>query len=157
LAEIHSGEIRYQAPAKQWIAWNGEEWLADEQHLALRFAREICREAADAYGEPAIDSHRSAAGVVALAKCDPRLVVTGWPCHPDIEAAVDGWIADHCEIDPEAWTARAELLASFVGFERFDRDELSIALAARGIMRQRRRNIHGFCGIRLREGGDVDA
>jgi hypothetical protein len=95
--------------------------------------------------------------VLGLAKADPRLVADAWQCHPDIEAAVDGWIADHCEIDPEAWTARAELLASFVGFERFDRDELSIALAERGIMRQRRRNIHGFCGIQLRGGDDADA
>jgi hypothetical protein len=81
--------------------------------------------------------------VLGLAKADPRLVADAWPCHPDI--------------DPEAWTARAELLASFVGFERFDRDELSIALAERGIMRQRRRNIHGFCGIQLRGGDDADA
>jgi hypothetical protein len=163
LAERHSREVRfltaaervYRQPARkaQWIVWNGEEWLPDSQSLALHLARGICQEAAEAYGDPAIDSHRSVAGVVALAKCDPRLVVSDWPCHPDIEEAVDAWLADHCIFSPDAWTPRADLLASFVGWEKFDADDLGIAFDARGLTYRRKGNTHGFDGVRLR-GGD---
>ena len=127
LAENHNRRIRYAAWARKWIAWDGEEWLFDEQNLALHLARGICRQAADAYGNPALDSHRSVAAVLGLAKCDPRLVANQWPCHPDIEAAVDEWISDHCVLDPEAWTPRTDLLASFIGWERFDADDLTSA------------------------------
>jgi uncharacterized protein (DUF4415 family) len=43
-------------PARKpgWIYWAGEEWLPDTQHLALRLARAVCQEAAEAYGDPAI-------------------------------------------------------------------------------------------------------
>jgi hypothetical protein len=163
LAERHSLKVRFltgservhRQPARkaQWIAWSDAEGerLPDEHHLALRLAPEICREAAEAYGDHTIDSHRSVAGVVALAKCDPRLVVSDWPCHPEIEAAVSGWLDDHCTLDPSAWTARAELLASFVGWERFDADDLSAVLAAHGITYRRKANSHGFDGVLLKD------
>ena len=78
-AERHGGEVRYLAgrdrvsqrqPARkpQWIAWNGEEWLPGSQNIALHLARGVCQEAAEAYGDPAIDSHRSVAGTLALAE-----------------------------------------------------------------------------------------
>lgn len=163
-AERHSKEVHYLAgrervrslPARkaQWICWAGEEWLPDAQNLALHLAREICRAAAEAYGDPAIDSHRSVAGVLALAKCNPGLAVDDWPCHPDLEAAVDEWISDHCILDPDAWTPRPAMLASTTGWERFDAYELASALAARGITYRRKGNIHGFDGARLKDGDD---
>jgi hypothetical protein len=140
----------------QWIAWNGTEWLIDSQNRALHLAREICKEAAEAYGDPAIDSHRSVAGVLALAKCDPRLVASDWPCHPDLEAAVDEWINDHCVLDPHAWTPRRSMLASTTGWERFGADELTCALEARGLTYPRKGNVHGFDGVRLKDEGDDD-
>jgi hypothetical protein len=71
---------------------------------------------------------------------------------PDIEAAIDGWLADHCVMDPEAWTPRAALLASFICWDRSDAAELTSAWEVRGY--RRRRNVHGFCGVRLREDDD---
>jgi hypothetical protein len=139
-------------------AWSSDgcEWLPDSQNLALHLAREICREAAEAYGDPAIDSHRSVAGVLALAKCDPRLVAEDWPCDPFIEAAVSEWLSDHCVLDPDAWTPRADLLATFVNWQDFDREDLAAALEVRGVSYVRRGNIHGFCGIRLKDDDHVD-
>lgn len=161
-AERHSGEVRFLAagerihrqPARKagWIAWDGEEWLPDTLNVAQRLARDICREAAEICGDPAVDSNRFVFGVSGLAKC-PRLVASDWPCHPDIEAAVDGWINDHCVLDPEAWTRRADLLASFICWERFDADDLTSAWAARGITYRRKANVHGFDGVKLREDG----
>jgi hypothetical protein len=120
----------------------------NEQEMFIRLKADMC-------DDPAVDSNRVVSGVLSLAKCDPRLVVSDWPCHPDIEAAVDGWIADYCVFSPDAWTPRADILASFEGWERFDPDELSIALDARGITYRRKGNTHGFDGVRLR-GGDND-
>jgi hypothetical protein len=167
LAERHGREVRfltaaervYRQPARraQWIVWNGEEWLPDTKNVAQRLAREICREAADTCDDPAIDSNRVVSGVLGLAKCDPRLVVSDWPCHPDVEAAVDGWLADRCVFSPEAWTPRADLLASFVGWERFDADDLSIAFDARGLTYRRKGNTPGFDGLHLKGGEDVNA
>jgi hypothetical protein len=163
-AEQHNREVRYlaghervrslHARKPQWVAWNGEEWLPDTQNLALHLAREICKETAEAYGDPVIDSHRSVAGVLALAKCNPTLAVSDWPCHPDLEAAVDEWISDHCVLDPDAWTPRAAMLASTTGWERFDADELTCALEARGLSYRRRGNVHGFDGLRLKDEAD---
>lgn len=155
LAENHSREVRYAVWKRQWIAWDGEEWLPDTLNVAQRLARDVCREAAEICGDPAVDSNRVVSGVLGLAKCDPRLVASDWPCHPDIEAAVDGWINDHCSLDPEAWTRRADLLASFIGWERFDADDLTSAWAARGITYRRKANVHGFDGVKLREADDV--
>ena len=156
LAENHNREIRYAAWERKWIAWDGEEWLFDTQNLALHLARCICREAAEVCVNPAIDSHRTVAALLALAKSDPRLVASEWPCDPHIEAAVDGWINDHCVLDPEAWTPRSELLASFVDWERFDAGDLTSAWAARGITYRRKANVHGFDGVKLREAEDVE-
>lgn len=165
-AERHSGQVRFLTAAErvQWqparkarrIMWSGERWRADDANLAQRLAREVCKEAAEACGDPAVDSKRVVSSVLGLAKCDPRLVASDWPCHPDIEAAVDGWISNHCSLDPEAWTPRAALLASFIGWERFDADDLTSAWAARGITYRRKANVHGFDGIKLREAEDVE-
>jgi hypothetical protein len=165
-AERHSREVRFLAAAGRvhgqrarkagWIRWSGAdgESLADTANLALHLARGICREAASAFGDPAIDSHRSAAGVVALAKCDPRIACADWPCDPQIEAAVDAWISDRCILAAEEWTPRADLLASFPNWQQFDPDDLTAALDARGISYRRKANTHGFDGVRLK--GDDD-
>jgi hypothetical protein len=157
LAERHSGEVRYATWKRKWIAWNGEEWLADEMGFAQRLAPAICKEAAAEYDRPALDSARTVSGVLSLAKCDRRLVVDRWPCQPELERAVDEWLADHCELDAKAWTPRADLLASFPSRDQFDQDELLIALAERNIVRRRQGNAHGFDGVRIREAGDVAA
>jgi hypothetical protein len=73
------------------------------------------------------------------------------PCHPDVEAAVDEWISDHCVLDPDAWTPRPAMLASTTGWERFDADELTCALEARALSYRRRGNVHGFDGLRLKD------
>ena len=49
-----------------------------------------------------------------------------------------------------ASTPRADLLASFVGWERVDADDLSAALAAHGVTYRRKANSHGFDGVLLR-------
>jgi hypothetical protein len=164
LAERHCREVRFltaaervrRQPARkaQWIVWNGEEWLPDAKNVAQRLAREICREAAETCDDPAVDSNRVVSGVLSLAKCDPSLVVSDWPCHPDIEEAVDDWLADHCVFSPEAWTPRSDLLASFVGWEKFDADDLSIAFDARGLTYRRKGNTSGFDGVSLRGSRD---
>jgi hypothetical protein len=68
--------------------------------------------------------------------------------------AVDDWVNDHCVLDPEAWTRRPELLASFIAWERFDAAELTSARKARGITYRRKGNTHGFDGVRLKGGRD---
>jgi hypothetical protein len=164
LANLHSKEVRFLAaaarahgrPARKagWISWNGDEWLPDTQNLALHLAREICKEAAEAYGDPAIDSHRSVAGVLALAKCNPILAATDWPCDPFVEEAVAAWVNDHCVIDPNAWTRRSYLLASFVGWEQFDPDDVTSVLEDCGATYRRKGNTPGFDGVRLKDGRD---
>jgi hypothetical protein len=59
-AEQHCREVRFLAgrervqslPARRarWIAWNSDgcEWLPDSQNVALRLARGVCQEAAEA-------------------------------------------------------------------------------------------------------------
>ena len=165
LAERRSSAVRFltgrerihRRPAlkAQWIYWDGEEWSSDKQNLAQPLAREICKEAAEECDDPALDSNRVVSGVLSLAKCDPRLVVSDWPCHPDIEAAVDEWIHDRCELDPASWTRRADLLASFTGWERFDPGDLMAALEAHGVTYRRKGNVHGFGGVELRGNDDV--
>ena len=53
------------------------------------------------------------------------------------------------------------MLASTSGWDDFDGQELSKALEARGITYRRKGNIHGFDGVRLRNGDggsdDLDA
>ena len=132
-----------------------DDTVFSHANLAQRLAREICREASETFNHPALDSHRSVVGVLSLAKSDPRLVVSGWPCHPDLETAVDEWISDHCVLDPHAWTPRPAMMASTAGWERFDADELSEALKAKGIVYRRRGNVHGFDGVRLKDSYDV--
>jgi hypothetical protein len=165
LAERHSNAVRFMTgrerihrrPAlkAQWIYWAGQEWLFDEANLALRLARQICKEAAAERDEPAIDSARSVSGVLSLAKCDPRLVVADWPPHPAIESAVYGWLADKCELDAAAWIPRADLLATFTGWERFYPGDLMAALEAHGVTYRRKGNVHGFDGVELRGDDDV--
>jgi hypothetical protein len=70
--------------------------------------------------------------------------------------AVDNWLADHCVLDAEVWTPRADLLATFVNWHDFDREDLTAVLEVKGVSYVRRANIHGFCGIRLKDGDDVD-
>ena len=153
-SERHRGQIRFLVRKKRWIVWCGDCWDFDDRNLALHLARLICQEASEACGDPAIDSHRSAAGVVALAKCDPRLVAADWPEDPDLEAAVEEWIDDHCELDPAAWTARADLLASFPQWSLWSGDAVGRAWARRGIAYRRKGNVHGFDGVKLRETDD---
>lgn len=164
IAERHSGEVRFLTAAArvhrqpgrkaQWIVWDGEEWLPDALNVAQRLAREICREAAEECDDQAVDSNRYVSGVLSLAKCDPRLAAGDWPCDPHIEAAVSEWIRDYCELDPEAWTRRSDLLDSFIGWDRFDPEDLTGAMEAHGISYRRKGNIPGFTGIRLRDGED---
>jgi hypothetical protein len=134
--------------------WNDVEWLPDALNVAQRLAREVCREAAEECDEPTIDSNRVVSSVLSLAKCDARLVVSDWPCHPEIEAAVSAWLYDHCTLDPNAWTPRADILASFVGWDRFDAGDLIAALGVHGIDYRRKGNIHGFDGVRLKVSSD---
>jgi hypothetical protein len=151
LAGNHSREVRYAAWKRKWIIWNGEEWVFDTLNAVQHLARCLCRDAAEERSIPALDSHRTVSGVLGLAKFDPRLVASDWPCHPEIEAAVDEWLSDRCTLDPDAWTPRADLLASFTGWDRFDPNDLAIAWAARGITHRRKGNVHGFDGVALRE------
>jgi hypothetical protein len=110
--ERHCREVRFvRTRPACWIAWNGEKWTCNDIH-ALRLVCGICREASEDSGYPAIDSNRTVNAVLALAKFDPRILVSKWPCHPDLEAAVDAWIADRCVLDPKAWTSRPAMLAS---------------------------------------------
>jgi hypothetical protein len=163
-ASEHSHEVRFLAAAKRdrvqrqparragWISWDGEEWLPNDA-AAHRLAREICREVAEACDDQGIDSARVVSAVLSLAKCDLRIFCSDWPPHPELEAAVSEWLSDHCVIDVGSWTPRPAIVASAAayGWDRFDADELSSALEARGVVYQRRKNVHGFWGLRLRD------
>ena len=167
-AERHGREVRFLTGAERdrvqrqlarragWIVWSDadSEWSVDSLNVAQRLAREICRAASEQCDDPALDSARTVASVLSLAKCDPRLVVSDWPCHPDVEAAVDSWLADHCAFSADTWTPRADLLATFVGWEQFDADDLSNVFASRGLTYRRKGNTHGFDGVRLKGGRD---
>jgi hypothetical protein len=143
----------YPARDDMWIGWNGEKWTGNE--ITVRsIVRTICREASEECGDPRIDSSRAVNAVLSLAKFDPRIFVSDWPCHPDLEAAVDGWISERCVLDPTSWTPRPAMLATTAGWERFDGDELSEALKARGIIYRRRGNVHGFDRLRLKDEAD---
>jgi hypothetical protein len=139
LAAAERDRIRRQ-PARraQWIVWDesNQEWNVDSINVAQRLAREVCREEAEACDEPALDSARVVSAVLSLAKCDPRLACADWPPHRDLTAAVSGWLADCCVIDAEAWTRRSDILASAApyGWDRFEGEDLTAALAARGIV-----------------------
>ena len=123
-AERHGREVRFLTGAERdrvqrqlarragWIVWSDadSEWSVDSLNVAQRLAREICRAASEQCDDPALDSARTVASVLSLAKCDPRLVVSDWPCHPDVEAAVDSWLADHCAFSADTWTPGADLL-----------------------------------------------
>lgn len=102
-ADRHCREVRFLAgrpriqfhPAREdmWIGWDGEESRGNE--IAVRsIVRAICREASEECGDPRIDSSRSVNAVLALVKYDPTIFVGDWPPHPDLDEAVDGWIAD---------------------------------------------------------------
>jgi hypothetical protein len=47
------------------------------------------------------------------------------------------------------------LLASFIGWERFDPGDLVVALEAHGVTYRRNGNVHGFDGVELRGDDDV--
>jgi hypothetical protein len=151
LAENHNREIRYAVWKRKWIIWNGEEWVFDTLNAVQHLARCICRDAAEERSISALEGHRTVSGVLGLAQFDPRLVSSDWSCHLEIEAAVSEWLNDRCTLDPEAWTRRSDLLASFTGWDRFDPNDLAIASAARGITHRRKGNVHGFDGVALRE------
>jgi hypothetical protein len=165
-AARHSKQVRYLAgrervrslPARkpQWIAWHRDrcEWLLDNQHVALRLARAVCKEAAEQCDDHTLDSARSVNGLLSLAKADHRLIASDWPCDPEIEGAVDAWLTDHCVLDEDAWTKRSDLLATFVGWEDFDPEDLTAALEARGLSYRRAGNVPGFDGVRIRDEDD---
>jgi hypothetical protein len=154
--ERHSREVRFD-PSKPacWIFWNGEKWKCSDIH-AQRLVREICREASEESGDPRIESNRWINAVLAIAKFDPKILVSRWPCHPDLEAAVDGWISERCTLGATAWMSRPAMMASAApyGWDRFESDELTKALDGRGIMYRRKGNIHGFDGVTLRDDSD---
>ena len=149
----HCREVKF---LDGWIGWNGEKWTGNE--ITVRsIVRAICREAAEEHDDPRIDSSRGVNAILALVKYDPRIFVGRRPFHPDLEAAVDGWISDYCELDAAAWTMRSAMLPTTKVLERFEIEELNEALAARGITYRRRGHTHGYAGFKLRDGFDLSA
>lgn len=142
--ERHGREVRFMEgrpriqfhPARDdmWIGWDGEELAGNE--IAVRsIVRAICREVSEECGDPRIDSNRWVNAVLALVKFDPRIWVADWPPHPDLEAAIDGWISERCTLDATAWMSRPAMMASAApyGWDRFESEELTKALTARSI------------------------
>jgi hypothetical protein len=157
-AERYARQLRFYAGdethRKGWIVWDGEEWLLDAQNLALHLSRGVCKEAADAYGDHSIDSHRSVAGVLALAKADPRLAVDSPPGHPDIEAATEEWLEAHCELDPEAWTSTDDIVADLPECLNWDDEDTEEVWAQYGIEPEQRDGVWGYRGVRVVEARD---
>lgn len=117
----------------EWIIWTGEAWQADRLNVALRLAREVCRDAADECEEPQLDSLRTASAVLALAKADVRITVADWPPSPDIMDALDAWLAGPVELDPEGFISLASLRRTLPQACQWGRSEANAALEACGI------------------------
>lgn len=72
----HAHELRYCEQHGAWYVWHGARWVPDAKRRPFSLARRICHEAAA--GAPkerdkaAVNSAKTVAAVVNLARCDPR-------------------------------------------------------------------------------------
>lgn len=106
-AAAHHRELGYLSAIRGrkagWIVWSDGQWQPDRLNIALRLAREVCAEASADCGDPSLDAYRTAAAVLALAKCDPRIAVQDWPLNPDILDALETWLAGPVEANPDGF------------------------------------------------------
>lgn len=84
----HKDRLRYVAAFNRWMIREPAVWRPDETLRALDLAREVCREAAAAYGDPrgasAVASAKTVSAVERLARADRRHAATAdqWDADP---------------------------------------------------------------------------
>jgi hypothetical protein len=73
---MHYRELGYLAAARavrrEGSSGQTAHWQLDRTNIVLRLAREVCSQASSDCGDPSVDSDRSVAAVLALAKADPE-------------------------------------------------------------------------------------
>jgi hypothetical protein len=155
LAAADHRELGYLSAARGrkagWIIWSDGEWQPDRLNTALRLAPQVCAEASVDCGDPSLDAYRTAAAVLALTECDPRIAVRGWPCNPDILDAIEAWLAGLVEADPEGFLSLADLRKTLPQAREWDCGEANAALEECGISFGRSGRKAGFAGVKLRE------
>ncbi len=158
-AQRHHRELGFISAARGrkagWIVWLDGQWQPDRLNVALRLAKEVWAEASSDYGDPSLDCYRAASGVLSLAKCDPRIAVSDWPCNPDILDAIEVWLAGPVELAPDGFLSLADPRKTLPQARKWDRAEANAALEACGITYRRKANVHGFDGVKLWEADDA--
>jgi putative DNA primase/helicase len=77
-ASRHTDTLRYVAPWKKWLIWNGKFWEDDDKRQAHDMADQLCREMARAAGKRALTvaSAGFRTSVLSLASDDQQLAAT---------------------------------------------------------------------------------
>src|SRR5262245_25514357 len=79
-ATLHADDLRYVAAWSRWLAYDGSHWRLDSTLHAFDRARAICHETAQACDKVravlSLESAKTVAAVVALARSDRRLAAT---------------------------------------------------------------------------------
>jgi putative DNA primase/helicase len=89
-------------------------------------------------------------------RAPPESVTTATAAYLESEDAVAAWIDDSADRDPNAWASSNDLFASwtawatktgeYVGSQK----RFAQAIETRGLIFQRRKNVRGFIGLKLR-------
>jgi putative DNA primase/helicase len=78
-ADLHVEDARFAASWGKWFEWSADHWRADEKLHMMTIARQVCRQVAhqgaNANLKRQLLSANTIAGVVSLARCDPRLAI----------------------------------------------------------------------------------
>jgi putative DNA primase/helicase len=87
-AERQAERMRFVPAWGRWLAWTGAIWQSDERLQAFTHARAACRDAAQRArnegNRSQLTSAKSVAGVVTLARTDPRLVAVAGQFDADL-------------------------------------------------------------------------
>jgi putative DNA primase/helicase len=113
-ATLHADDLRYVAAWSRWLAYDGSHWALDSTLHAFDRARAICHETAQACDKMrtvlSLESAKTVAAVVALARSDRRLAATveQWDACP--------WLlqADDVTIDLRTGIARDPIPADYI-------------------------------------------
>jgi hypothetical protein len=153
-AQRHHRELGFIWAARGRKELDGH-WQHDRLNVALRLVKEVWAEASSDYGDPSLVCYRAASGVLSLAKCDPRIAVSDWPCNPDILDAIEVWLAGPVELAPDGFLSLADPRKTLPQAREWDRADANAALEACGVTYRRKANVHGFDGVKLWEAHDV--
>jgi putative DNA primase/helicase len=83
-AEENAGRLRYVHKWGKWLHWTGQRWDEDTTLLAFDIARNLCRDVAKRSQTKKLESAKTVAAVVQLARADRRLAATTgqWDADP---------------------------------------------------------------------------